>query len=679
MKRFFTALSVALVAGIGMALPSMALTPKIQSSAYASLAQPGEIPFAEQDSEVWFNVVKGSLKKTRDTIKRTTVYCDGTIRELTYWTPNSQQSTYFAPTNTPAGRPMDSQFAAKPFKEEKQATAAHTRNAWPSTPGFNKYKKFWIKQQFVNKFGTNPTIPKKGDENNVYAELWLLKPVKPRNLCQVKVTKAFNPPVINEGDFSTMTFTFTPVATVGNQPASTNNVPTNADPMVFSQPLGIEDDLPKGVVATGVTSKTCKDGLGKTANSGSTVSYEGLTPPTANLPTPCTVSFEVKAACGKYLNDKGNVVRATASHDYNAMSATLEVVNCGNATNGNGNGSSSTTLSSSSTSSSSSSSSSSSTSTTVVSSVLPKLTKYFNPAAVTTSQGTTLNFVIENPAGSPAKTGLSFTDLLPPPMTAVGAVVVSQCGGVVTTGTTVSLAGGSIAAGPSTCLIRVNIADALPCGLYKNLPVGPLAGTGQVSAVGLDTSTLSAQLDVGPCVTTTTSTSTTTTTTTSSTIPGGGASPCKDPVTQVPFVCPKATKAFSSPVLGPVGYTSTLTITITNTAPAYAWGPLAFTDVLPAIPSLPNGAGAPYVVASNNCGGTATVTSGPAQLVVSGAQLSASMASCTITVKVLARTCGNIVNQASLVTGTSYNLDTSGLNASVVLPVPAGPTCPWPV
>lgn len=675
MKRFFTALSVALVAGIGMALPSKALTPKIQSSAYASLAQPGEIPFAEQDSEVWFNVVKGSLKKTRDTIKRTTVYCDGTIRELTYWTPNSQQSTYFAPTNTPAGRPMDSQFAAKPFKEEKLATVAHTRNAWPSTPGFNKYKKIWIKQQFVNKFGTNPTIPKKGDENNVYTELWLLKPVKPRNLCQVKVTKAFNPPVINEGDLSTMTFTFTPVATVGNQPVSTNNVPTNADPMVFSQPLGIEDDLPTGVVATGVTSKTCKDGVGSTKNSGGTVFYEGLTPPTANLPTPCTVSFEVKAACGKYLNDKGNVVRATASHDYNAMSATLEVVNCGNANNGNGNGSSSTTSSSSSTSSTSSSSSS--TSTTVVSSVLPKLTKYFNPAAVTTLQGTTLNFVIENPAGSPAKTGLSFTDILPPPMSAVGAVVVSQCGGVVTTGTTVSLAGGSIAAGPSTCLIRVNIADALPCGLYRNVPVGPLAGTGQVSVVGLDTSTLSAQLDVGPCVTTTS----TSTSTTSSTIANSGAtSGCKDPATQIPFPCPKATKSFSSPMLGPVGWSSTLTITITNTTPAATWGALAFTDVLPVIPSLPNGAGAPYVLVSNNCGGTATVTTGPAKLVVTGAQLNASTASCTITIKVLARTCGTFVNQASLVTGASYNLDTSGLNASVVLPVPApGPTCPWPV
>ncbi len=80
------------------------------------------------------------------------------------------------------------------------------------------------------------------------------------------------------------------------------------------------------------------------------------------------------------------------------------------------------------------------------------------------------------------------------------------------------------------------------------------------------------------------------------------------------------------------------------------------------------------------CRGTATLGTGPARLIVCGAQINPSTVSCTITVQVVVKASGNLINQASDVTGVSYNLDASGLTAALALPLPSSvPQCPWAV
>ena len=91
----------------------------------------------------------------------------------------------------------------------------------------------------------------------------------------------------------------------------------------------------------------------------------------------------------------------------------------------------------------------------------PSLGKAFSPAAILTGATSTLSFTIVNPNQSGALTGIDFTDPLPSGVTVATSGPTSACGGTLTTTapSTISLAGGSLAAGAS-CSFSVNVTGA---------------------------------------------------------------------------------------------------------------------------------------------------------------------------------------------------------------------------
>ncbi len=89
-------------------------------------------------------------------------------------------------------------------------------------------------------------------------------------------------------------------------------------------------------------------------------------------------------------------------------------------------------------------------------------TKNFVPASVGVNQTSIMTVTMSNAAGAGAFTGLNFTDLLPAGHT-VAAIpaLINSCGGTVTGATsgsgTITLSGGALPAGPSSCSVVVNI------------------------------------------------------------------------------------------------------------------------------------------------------------------------------------------------------------------------------
>ena len=224
---------------------------------------------------------------------------------------------------------------------------------------------------------------------------------------------------------------------------------------------------------------------------------------------------------------------------------------------------------------------------------LPTLTKAFSPTTVGVGQNSVLTFTITNPAGAPARTGLTFTDALP-----IGTVIgtpnglVNGCGGTptitATAGTGIlSVAGTGVnaAVGASACTITVNVASAT-AGSYVN-------GAAQVTAIG------------GMLNGVTNQTLT---------------------VTQASL-----TKAFAPATINQGG-TSTLTFTLANGAGNPAQSGISFTDTLPANVAI---AGTPNVTSSCPSGtGVVTATAGTGVITVAGATMNAAQASCTVTVDV---------------------------------------------
>lgn len=443
-----------------------------------------------------------------------------------------------------------------------------------------------------------------------------------------RATKSFSPANVFPGSPTTLTFTIT------------GQGGTNAG-------INFTDTLPLGVTYSGPATNSCGGTATLTGNV-LVVSGAVIATPTGS----CTITLQgVTSTCATYTNGASNVSGASGV-DTSGLNSAFTVASAVGAQQ-------------------------------CAVAALPKLTKAFNPTFTPLSTVSTLTFTITNTSGNPAQSGMSFVDNFPAGLL-VGSVVsgsiVSTCGGtavVTTAGTsaTLTVSGAVLASGQSSCTITMQAAGLSACTQYKNLS-GNVSGLTNLDASGVN-ATLSTGGFTPTCVTTTTTSTTSSTTsatsTTSTTIPNGsGSSGCKDPATQQPFVCPKATKSFSAPVLGPAGYISTLTFTLTNTPTPGTWGALGFTDVLPVLAS------GTYSNVVNNCGGTANLGTAPSKLIVSGAQLNPSATSCTITIQVVVKACGNLVNQANDVTGASYNLDTSGLTATLALPAPgAAPLCPF--
>src|SRR5258708_17501790 len=105
----------------------------------------------------------------------------------------------------------------------------------------------------------------------------------------------------------------------------------------------------------------------------------------------------------------------------------------------------------------------------------PALTKAFAPTTVGVGQTSTLTFTITNPAGSPARTALTFSDALPASLViAATPNVANSCGGAPTitaaagTGTfTIGGTGVNAAVGASTCTVSVDVTSAI-ANAYTN-------------------------------------------------------------------------------------------------------------------------------------------------------------------------------------------------------------------
>lgn len=113
-------------------------------------------------------------------------------------------------------------------------------------------------------------------------------------------------------------------------------------------------------------------------------------------------------------------------------------------------------------------------------------------------------------------------------------------------------------------------------------------------------------------------------------------------------VTPQLDKSFS-PASLPVGASSTLTLTVTNTDELAAKNGWSFTDVLPAGLTVADGAAATTCPA-----GVVTAPAGATSVAVTG-NLNAGMAACTVTINVTSASAGSFTNGPSNVTGTGIN------------------------
>ncbi len=252
------------------------------------------------------------------------------------------------------------------------------------------------------------------------------------------LTKAFAPTTVLTGVPSTLTFT---VNNGSGNPAQSG--------------LTFTDTLPTGlVVANPANASTTCGGGTVTAGSGSnviTLSGGGM----ALGQTTCTVKVDVVSnSAGSYPNTgAGNISGLSSGMTATTLSSTLTVNNH------------------------------------------PTLTKTFTPATIGINGTSALAFTITNSAGSPAQSGLAFTDVLP------AGVVISTpnglsgvCGGVVTAtaGTNVIiLTGGALTSGTASCTITINTTSA-SAGSYPNTNIGNISGLGG----GLTATALSSTLTV---------------------------------------------------------------------------------------------------------------------------------------------------------------------------------------
>ena len=247
----------------------------------------------------------------------------------------------------------------------------------------------------------------------------------------------------------------------------------------------------------------------------------------------------------------------------------------------------------------------------------PTLSKAFASSPVGVNTPVTLTFTIQNPALNPAQSGLAFTDTLP-----AGLVVATPnglsatCAGTVTatSGTgTISLAGGSIGAGPASCTISVNVTAAAP-DTYANTAANVVTTT-------LDTTGLSATL-----------------------------------VVTRPTL---SNKAFGAASIA-VGATTTLTFTIDNTGGAAQSG-IGFVDTLPV--------GLIYTsLNTTTCPSGSISGAGTPVITFSSVNVLAN-STCTITLNVQGTAAGTYTNsQANILAPVNIGVGTFSTTLNVVAP-----------
>ena len=99
----------------------------------------------------------------------------------------------------------------------------------------------------------------------------------------------------------------------------------------------------------------------------------------------------------------------------------------------------------------------------------PSIVKSFSPASIAINATTVLSFTISNSNSAVALTGVAFTDSLPSGLTVANGSSTVCGGGTLTTTapTTITLTGGSVAAG-SSCTFTVNVIGSAG-GSYTNV------------------------------------------------------------------------------------------------------------------------------------------------------------------------------------------------------------------
>lgn len=254
----------------------------------------------------------------------------------------------------------------------------------------------------------------------------------------------------------------------------------------------------------------------------------------------------------------------------------------------------------------------------------PTIGKAFNPGTIGVDNTSVLTFTITNPNPATSLTGVAFADTYPAGLVNGASPSVSNdCGGTVTAaagGASISLSGGAISTGTSTCTITVNVTSA-SAGTYNNT-------SGAVSSTNSGTgNTAGASLIV--------------------------------------LNRPIISKNFApDPILS--GATSVLTITLINPNPGTAITSAAFTDTYPA--QITNSASP--TGATTCTGGIVTAPAGGSSVALSGGTVSAG-GSCTVTANVTSATLGTHTNTISAGALTTTNAGASTAAATDTLTVTA--------
>jgi uncharacterized repeat protein (TIGR01451 family) len=260
----------------------------------------------------------------------------------------------------------------------------------------------------------------------------------------------------------------------------------------------------------------------------------------------------------------------------------------------------------------------------------PTMTKAFLPATVAPNVDSVLTITIDNTqASSAALSGMAFTDTLPTNVviSPVPGASTTCSGGSVTAvagSGSVALSGGSVASG-ATCTVTVSVRSSTTGSYPNSIPAGALTTTQGATTTTPANATLTV---AAPDVT--------------------------------------LTKAFAPGTI-PIGGTSTLTVTVANTASgAVSLSNLAFSDAFPA-----NVVVASTPATTTSCGGTVTAVAGTGSLSLSGGAVAAA-GTCTVTVAVTSATAGSYLNTipASNVTTTEGATNGSPATATLIVPQP---------
>ncbi len=378
-------------------------------------------------------------------------------------------------------------------------------------------------------------------------------------LTTASLTKAFAPASIPINGTSTLTFTIT-------KPSGT-----------AVTGLNFTDTFPAAMVlANTTTTNTCGGTLTDSGGGSITAGDIGvrLTGGTMSAPaTSCTLTVAVTSAtAGSYTNNSANISGLSTNLSAAAVNATLTVTGA-------------------------------------------VLTKSFTPAVIGVNSPSNLALTLSKVAGTPALTGLGFTDTLPAGIVVSGAVATPQCGGTVTgVGGTITVAGASLnVAGAATCTINVTVTSATP-GTYVNNTSNIIGIAGALTAL-----TANATLTVQGIV---------------------------------------LDKAFIPNTIT-AGGTSVLRLTITNGSSTPAQAGINITDTLPA------GLTVSGAVTTPQCGGGITGAAGT--ITVTGATLALGTGACQINVTVTAAAAGVYTNATANITasvgGSAAGINTAGINA----------------